>query len=198
MKSVLNVGGNSKAIPIPKYFDGWKHDLLDIDPSTGADLICDGRNLTSLEPNIYDSVYCSHNLEHYHPHEVYDVLKGFLHVLKSDGFVDIRVPDIIAVIKHVVEYDLELEDVLYQSSAGPIMAHDVIYGLGKEIERSGNSFFAHKRGFSPLSLQNDILTSGFKYAVIYESPKSFEIKAYAFPNKPSKELKEILNINLDF
>ena len=32
--AVLNVGGNSKLIPIPPHFGGWRHDLLDIDPAT--------------------------------------------------------------------------------------------------------------------------------------------------------------------
>ena len=33
LNKVLNVGGNSKRIQIPSCFDGWQHDLLDIDPT---------------------------------------------------------------------------------------------------------------------------------------------------------------------
>jgi hypothetical protein len=29
---VLNVGGNSKLIPIPSHYAGWEHLLPDIDP----------------------------------------------------------------------------------------------------------------------------------------------------------------------
>ena len=39
----------------------------------------------------YDSVYCSHNLEHYHRHEVPRVLAGFRHVLKAGGVDALRV-----------------------------------------------------------------------------------------------------------
>lgn len=48
VKSVLNVGGGSKLIPIPGYFDGWQHDLLDIDPRGAPDLVCDARELETL------------------------------------------------------------------------------------------------------------------------------------------------------
>ena len=33
MKKVLNVGGNSKAIPLPPQYAGFDHVLLDIDPT---------------------------------------------------------------------------------------------------------------------------------------------------------------------
>ncbi len=38
--------------------------------------------------------------------------------------------------------NLDLEDVLYTSPAGPIMVLDVIYGYGVEIARSGHDFYA--------------------------------------------------------
>lgn len=196
MKAVLNVGGNSKEIPIPEYFDGWKHDLLDIDPDTSADIICDGRELHTLDASSYDAVYCSHNLEHYHPHEIKKVLSGFYHILKEDGFIDIRVPDIMSVIKYVVEYDIELDDELYVSPSGPITAHDVIYGYGKEIERSGNDFFSHKRGFTPITLENSIRNSGFDFIFIIETPQAFEVRAYAFKQKPSEELQQMLGFSI--
>jgi SAM-dependent methyltransferase len=107
-KKVLNVGGNSKAISIPKHFEGWTHDLLDIDPRGKPDIVCDARKLTTLAPDLYDAVYCSHNLEHYFAHDVPKVLRGFHHVLKPDGFAEIRVPDIALLMRTVVEKDLDL------------------------------------------------------------------------------------------
>src|SRR6516164_8820387 len=92
-RSMLNVGGGSKNIPIPAYFDGWEHILLDIDPAGNPDIVCDARELLSLAPLQFDAVYCSHNLEHYYKHETAAVLRGFLHILKMDGFAEIRVPD---------------------------------------------------------------------------------------------------------
>jgi len=92
-RSVLNVGGNSKEIPIPPHYNGWNHLLLDIDPKGKPDVVCDARELTTLAANRYDAIYCSHNLEHYHQHELPKVLGGFLHLLKDDGFAEIHVPD---------------------------------------------------------------------------------------------------------
>ena len=95
-RRVLNVGGNSRRIPIPAHFSGWEHHLLDIDPAGAPDIVCDARELQALPAASYDAVYCSHNLEHYFRHDLPRVLAGFLHVLKPDGFADIRVPDMLA------------------------------------------------------------------------------------------------------
>ena len=56
-------------------------------------MVCVARRLIILPAAEYDAVYCLHNLEHYCRHDVSKVLAGFLHILKSDGFVFIRVPD---------------------------------------------------------------------------------------------------------
>ena len=58
MKKVLNVGGNSKAIPLPPQYSEFEHLLLDIDPKGSPDIVCDARNLTTLESGQFDAVYC--------------------------------------------------------------------------------------------------------------------------------------------
>lgn len=190
---MLNVGGNSKAIPLPPQYDGWDHVLLDIDPKGNPDVVCDARELISLPEAVYDSVYCSHNLEHYYHHDAKKVLAGFIHVLKADGFVFIRVPDMSAVMQIVVANNLDIDDVLYQCPAGPIMVRDVIYGWGKEIERSGCDFFAHKTGFTEKSLTNLLDTAGFPW-IFTEAGNNLEITAFAFKDEPSEYLTQLLNI----
>jgi predicted SAM-dependent methyltransferase len=115
---VLNVGGSSKAIPIPAHYSGWGHLLLDIDPTGNPDIVWDARALDMLNPAQFDAVYCSHNLEHYYKHDGAKVLRGFLHVLKPDGFADIRVPDLRCVLRKFVADDMDLEDVLYTAPGG--------------------------------------------------------------------------------
>ncbi len=193
IRKVLNVGGNSKAIPLPPQYDGWDHVLLDIDPKGNPDVVCDARELISLPEAVYDSVYCSHNLEHYYHHDAKKVLAGFIHVLKADGFVFIRVPDMSAVMQIVVANNLDIDDVLYQCPAGPIMVRDVIYGWGKEIERSGCDFFAHKTGFTEKSLTNLLDTAGFPW-IFTEAGNNLEITAFAFKDEPSEYLTQLLNI----
>jgi SAM-dependent methyltransferase len=192
-KRVLNVGGNSKAIAIPKHFEGWRHDLLDIDPRGKPDILCDARKLTTLPPSRYDAVYCSHNLEHYFAHEVPHVLRGFHHVLKPDGFAEIRVPDIALLMRTVAEKDLDLLDVLYQSPAGPVRVRDVLYGFGPQIERSGQDFYAHKTGFSPKSLALALRESAFAHQVALR--RNLEIHCYAFKQRPEKKQLEALGLH---
>ena len=190
---VLNVGGNSKLIPIPAYFDGWQHDLLDIDDRGNPDLVCDARELMSLEPGQYDAVYCSHNLEHYYRHEGLKVLQGFVHILKDDGFAEIRVPDIAKVIAAVQERQLDLDDVLYVSPAGPISAHDVMYGLQSEIVSSGQDFYAHKTGFTNKSLMKFLSQGGFRHIFLAEGVE-LAVDALAFKTEPTARQRALLDL----
>jgi SAM-dependent methyltransferase len=184
-KKVLNVGGNSKAIPLPPQYAGYEHLLLDIDPTGQPDICCDARGLTTLAPAQFDAIYCSHNLEHYYRHDVARVLAGFRHVLKPGGFVHLRVPDVGEVFRQAVARGLDIDDVLYQSSAGPIMVLDVIYGFSAQIERSGQDFFAHKTGFTQKSLLLALQRAGFVH--VYSGSENLEVTALAFHGTPAAE-----------
>jgi SAM-dependent methyltransferase len=191
-KKVLNVGGNNKLIELPPQYQEWEHILLDIDPRGEPDIVCDARELTHLPRSQFDAVYCSHNLEHYHRHDAVKVLSGFLHVLKEDGFAHIRVPDMGELMRIVVRNNLDIDDFLYESPAGPITVRDVIYGYAEEIERSGNDFFAHKTGFTQNSLVVILNGCGFPY--VYSNPGNLEVLAYAFKNKPSEFAIKLLDL----
>jgi hypothetical protein len=193
IRKVLNVGGNSKDIPLPSQYNGWQHILLDIDPRGNPDIVCDARDLTSLGKNEYDAIYCSHNLEHYYRHGVRKVLLGFNHVLKTDGFVHVCVPDIDALMKIVVEKKMDIDDFLYQSPAGPITVRDVIYGYGVEIERSGQDFFAHKSGYSPKALTKLLNECGFP--IVFIGLLYIQIVAFAFKNQPTDYIKNLFNLH---
>jgi len=193
-RRVLNVGGNSKKIPIPECYAGWDHVLLDIDPRGSPDIVCDARQLHSLSGAQFDAVYCSHNLEHYYKHDCENVLTGFLHVLKDDGFADISVPDMKAVMKQVSERDLDIEDILYVAPAGPITVRDVIYGWSKEIEQSGQDFFAHKTGFTDRSLFAALKLAGFGEVFPFLAPDAFEIRTIAFKTKASEPQWNLLGL----
>lgn len=186
MRSVLNVGGGSKDIGLPRQYAGWRHMLLDIDAALRPDVLCDAREMGSLPAGEYDAVYCAHNLEHYYRHDVPKVLRGFHHVLKSDGFAHVIVPDLQRVMRQMMEQGLDLEDTLYESPAGPISTLDVIYGYGREIERSGHDFYAHKTGFTPKSLHAALAAAGF--GVIFIGAEPLEVHALAFNGPPSKEI----------
>lgn len=192
VRKILNVGGNNKTIPLPPQYNGWEHVLLDIDPRGNPDVVCDARELTALPEAEYDSIYCSHNLEHYYRHDVFKVLGGFLHILKADGFVLIRVPDMLEVMQAVVEKGLDIDDVLYQSGMGPITVRDVIYGYGVEIERSGNDFYAHKTGFTAKSLKSVLHEAGF--GSVYIATGDLEVKAVAVKDSPNDYVRGLFGL----
>lgn len=191
---VLNVGGGGKQIPIPDHYKGWNHLLLDIDPRGSPDIVCDARELAKLEGGQFDAVYCSHNLEHYYRHDGAKVLRGFLHVLKSDGFAEIRVPDVLSVMRRVIENGMDVEDTLYVSAAGPISVRDVIYGFGKQIESSGVDFYAHKTGFTPKSLKDFLNQAGFRDVRMTERDEAFEVRALAFKSQPTEHQRALLGL----
>lgn len=194
-RKVLNVGGGSKAISIPAQYNGWEHFLLDIDPKAKPDVVCDARKLTDLPGAEFDSVYCSHNLEHYYRHDVPKVLTGFLHILKEDGFAYIRVPDMGSLMEFVTEHGMDITDVYYQSPAGPITFLDVIYGYGKEIESSGNDYYAHKTGFTQKSLKAALLNAGF--GNVFINVEELELTAIAFKNLPVTHITTLLNLGVN-
>jgi len=195
IKKVLNVGGNNKAIPIPSCFEGWQHDLLDIDPMGNPDILCDSREMWKLPPRQYDAVYCSHNLEHYFAHDVLKVLKGFRLILKKDGFAYIRVPNLLGVIQVMVKTGMELDDLLYMTPYGdPIAPIDVIYGFRKQIAQSGVDFFAHKTGFSVSLLVRELKQSGF--SDVFTRHDDLEVTAFAFNNRPTLDHLQMLNLEL--
>lgn len=192
MKKVLNVGGNSKEIPLPAHYAGYEHLLLDIDPRGAPDILCDARALSTLDKGQFDAIYCAHNLEHYYRHDVRKVLAGFLHVLKDDGFAEIHVPDIDEVMRVTITKGLDIEDMLYDSPAGPIAAIDVLYGLGRQIEESGQDFFAHKTGFTRKSLVKALETAGF--AKTYSACAGLEIRALVFKQEPAPAVKAMFGL----
>jgi SAM-dependent methyltransferase len=177
--AVLDVGSGSREIPLPLHYAGWRRYLLDVNPATGPDIVLDARELAQLGAARFDGVYCSHNLEHYYAHEVKRILGGFLHVLKPGGFVEIRVPDLAAVARRISQPGNELDDVLYTSPAGPITARDVIYGLERWIEKSGEGFFAHKTGFTQGTLGRALRDAGFADVHWLEALGEFELRAVA-------------------
>ena len=191
-KKLLNVGGQTKSLPIPELFSGWQHDLLDIDPRGNPDILCDARELGRLPPGTYDAVLCAHNLEHYFQHDVLRVLAGFWHVLKPDGFALVIAPDMVAVMQAVVAKQLDIEDVLYQCEAGPITVRDVIYGYGPEIERSGCDFFAHKTGFSKNSLVR--MLEAARFSEVVGKTENFNAVAVAFKQPANDQQRSLFGL----
>ena len=66
-------------------------------------------------------------------------------ILADDGFLCLIVPDLQAIASYLVND--RLLDIIYQSPAGPVTAHDVIFGFGGALAR-GHMNMAHNCGFT--------------------------------------------------
>lgn len=191
-RRLLNVGGRSRAIQLPGAYATFEHVLLDLDPDAGADIVLDARELTSLEPQQFDVVYCSHNLNHVRQHDVPAVLAGFRHVLKAGGLAHIIVPDLQELMLVCVQQGIDLDGLLYESPMGPITPLDVLYGHSGLIAQSGKDLYSHHTGFSQRTLANVIEASGF--GPMFCQQGNFELSLITFNGHPDPELAALFDL----
>lgn len=165
---ILNAGcGGSGAERLPRMFGKWRHVRVDIDPDARPDVVADITDLSPFSDGFADALWTSHCIEHLFQHEVGQALAEFLRVLKPDGFAVILVPDIQTIARYVAED--RLTEVLYDSPAGPITAHDVLYGHGQSVAE-GNLHMAHKTAFTPTSIIACMKNSGFAEMAVRRRP----------------------------
>ncbi len=90
--------------------------------------------------------------------------------------------------------NLDIDDVLYMSAAGPITARDVLYGWGAQIERTGVDFFAHKTGFTARSLTSVLEAAGFANIFVSERKEACELAALAFKSAPNESQRQTFGL----
>ena len=173
---ILNIGGGPRTIRLPPFYKGQEVEWLDIDDTWEPDITMDVRELGSLDAGVYDGVYGSHILEHLAPHDLKVVLAGILHILKDDGFADIRIPDLKQAIEAMVNNDYDPYTVLYQTGPGPISTRDVLYGFAPFVEQYGECQ-CHRNGFTRQTLADAMLDAGFER--VYSRAQGWEIRAIA-------------------
>ena len=167
-RRLLHVGcGPRDAQRLPACFRGprWREIRLDIDAAVAPDIVADVCDLHMLADASVDAVYSSHNLEHLEAHAVPRALAELRRVLKPDGYALITLPDLRAVARHIAADGLD--DVLYQSAAGPISALDVVFGHQASLA-AGNGHMAHRGGFTATTLGRALLAAGFHEARVHE------------------------------
>jgi hypothetical protein len=188
----LILGGGPPAA-LPDCYAGFEQVPIDTDPDRGADITLDLRGLQRLEPAQADAVFCAHGLERCAAHEVPRVLAGMLHLLKPDGFADIRVHDLGAILAETVRRGLDIEDTLYTAPAGPVTVRDVIFGYGPAIARPGGERHAHRTGFTQKSLARALVVAGFGY-VLRRPGRALELSVLAFREAPTEAQKRLLDL----
>ena len=194
MKTFLNVGCGPKSESKIRGFDNddWKEIRLDIDEGVNPDIVGTLTDMKLVETASVDAVHSAYNIDHIYPHEVPIALAEFYRVLKEDGIVYIRCPDIQLISEAVIND--QLLEALYESPAGPISPIDIIYGNRQEIVE-GNEYMAKKCGFTYSVLNKAFSDAGFKAR--YGGRIAFngaELALVAFKQKkPEDEIKKIAN-----
>ncbi len=156
---MLNTGaGHSDASDLPAYFKGWRQWRVDIDRNVQPDLVASMTDLSAVADGTVDAIWASHCLEHLFAHEVPVALAEFCRVLNDTGFVCIIVPDIQAVADRITQD--RLHEPIYESPAGAVSAHDMLWGFGPAIA-GGALSMAHRCGFTPASLLAGLQAAGF-------------------------------------
>jgi SAM-dependent methyltransferase len=142
----------------PVLFEGWRELRVDVALDVKPDLVASMTNLSAISSNSIDGVWCSHAIEHLYRHEVDEALAEIYRILTPEGVACIRVPDLQAIASFVAE-DRVLEPI-YRSAAGPITAHDILYGFGQEIAK-GHTNMAHRCGFTPSAMVESLRRAQF-------------------------------------
>ena len=176
---VLDAGcGAPDGAMLPAYFQNWRHLRVDINPLAQPDLVASIVDLSAIADGSIDAIWSTHCLEHLFPHEVPIALGEFRRVLADTGFACIIVPDLQA-IADWISGD-RLHETIYQSAAGPVTAHDMVWGFGPAIAR-GELAMAHRCGFTPTLFLQRLNAAGFPEIVLRRRP-NLELGALVLAN----------------
>lgn len=191
-KILLHVGcgSSTKANTTRGFRDGdWRELRYDINPDVRPDIQGSMTDMSAVADGSVDAVFSSHNIEHLYPHEVPKALAEFHRVLKPDGFVVITCPDLQSVCARVVSGGLD--EVAYDSPAGPIAPIDILYGH-RAFMAAGNLFMAHRTGFTEKTLQAGLMAAGFPRVATFAIPAAYDLWALASKGRPSDgELQQL-------
>ncbi len=193
MKTLLHVGcGYLNKSHLKGFNDeDWKEIRFDIDENVNPDIVGTLTDMKLVETASIDAIYSAYNIDHIYPHQVPIALNEFYRVLKEDGIVVIRCPDIQSVCEAVAQ-DKLLEP-LYESPAGPISPIDILFGNRKAIAK-GNEYMAKKGGFTYSVLNSAFEQAGFKARCGGRVQNNWHLVLVAFKQKkPVEEIKKIAN-----
>jgi SAM-dependent methyltransferase len=161
---LINAGSGPRGgARLPALFDDWRQLRVDIDPRNEPDILASVTDLSAVRSGSADAVWSAHCLEHLFAHEVRSALAEFRRVLRRDGFACIIVPDLQAIAQWIAGD--RLHEAIYQSPAGPITAHDMLWGFSPALEL-GHEAMAHRCGFTPTVLLQRLSGCGFDEIVL--------------------------------
>lgn len=178
-KIVVNIGcGKTKLETQSKYFLDWKEIRIDAFENDTANMISSIIDFEGVPNESVDAIWASHVVEHNYWHDLPKIFNNMLRILKQDGFAVIRVPDL-GEIAHRIQDGL-IDDLVYDSSAGPIYPIDWIYGHRGLTEFWGEGML-HKTGFTKKSMNQVLQSLGFD---AYVKAQEGEIVTILYKGEP--------------
>jgi predicted SAM-dependent methyltransferase len=178
----IGCGEQSKEVLPPLNWDEeWVEIRVDIDPSVSPDIVASMTDLSLLPDQTIDFIFSKHNIEHLKYHDVPLALSEFQRVLKPEGFLVIRCPDIKAIAERLLTTDLE--ETLWTSTLNdgrklPVALVDMIYGARSEIE-TNHHFMAHQTGFTDASLHRFLDRANFEAVRVKRVVQTLELRCLA-------------------
>lgn len=160
---------------VPAMFDSWRQLRVDVDRDVDPDVLADVTDLSAIPSGFADAVWTAHCVEHLYLHQVPQALSEFRRILKDDGFLCLVVPDLQTIANYIVND--KLDEVIYELPAGPITAHDVLFGFGQAVAQ-GHTAMAHRCGFAPTLLLRHLTAADFPEIVLRRRP-NLELAAVA-------------------
>jgi len=175
MSVVINAGcGPLGGGRLPALFDTWQQLRVDLDPGVQPDIVASVTDLSAIPSESADAVWSAHCIEHLYAHEVSRALGEFYRILADDGFACIVVPDLQAIASYIAAD--KLHAAIYTSPAGPISAHDMVYGFGVAIAQ-GRVGMAHRCGFTPSLMVQRLQELPFGEILVRRRPSALELVA---------------------
>ncbi|HEV8033096.1 MAG TPA: methyltransferase domain-containing protein [Stellaceae bacterium] len=175
-KLLVNLGSGPKGYGrVPAMFADWREFRVDVDPGVAPDLVADITDLSGIPAGSADAVWSAHCIEHLYLHEVGRAIAEVHRILAEEGFLCLIVPDLQSIGSYIVND--RLHEVIYQSPAGPVTAHDMLFGFGPAIAQ-GRTSMAHNCGFAPGLLMQKLQESRFAEIVLRRRP-NHELAALA-------------------
>ncbi len=167
-KLLVNLGSGPKGgARLPAMFAEWRELRVDIDPTVAPDILADITDLSAIATGSADVVWSSHCLEHLYLYQVGRAIAEAHRILSDDGFFCMIVPDLQTIADYIASD--RLHEVVYQSPAGPVLAHDIVYGFGPHLAR-GHFAMAHNCGFTPTLLLQKLQEAPFAEIVLRRRP----------------------------
>lgn len=199
-RRVLHVGcGHASVHRLHAIFRAhcdWEEIRVDVDPTVRPNIVCSTVDMSgSVASSSVDAVWSSHTIEHLYDHEVPRAFAEFRRVINACGFLLLRCPDLKAVATCLLTEGVE--QVAYESPAGPITALDMLYGHRRSIA-TGNKYMAHHTGFTDERIGRLLLEAGF--TEIRTMTEQFDLWAVAFAAQADVEdnLARLARSGLDF